>query len=74
MSYRDQALNIITHYLFEPWDDPRLRPNIEVAFRGQCPGPYQIVWHPGLSADLLPKFDLEFADPREATAWYLKWS
>ena len=73
MSYRDHAQNIITHYLFEPWDE-QTRNAIEAAFRGQCPGPYQFVWQPGLDADLLPQFELEFADPREATAWYLRWS
>ena len=73
MSYRDQALNIITHYIFEPWDDIT-RDAIESNFRAQCPGPYRLVWLHELDENLMPQFDLEFADPQEATAWYLKWS
>jgi hypothetical protein len=73
MSYRDHAHDIFLHYMFEPWDE-HTRNAIEAAFRDQCPGPYQVLWQPRLTEDLLPQFDLEFADPREATAWYLRWS
>jgi hypothetical protein len=73
MSYRDHALNIITHYLFEPWDE-QTRNDIEAAFRGQCPGPYRLVWRLDLDDDSMPQCDLVFEDPKEATAWYLKWS
>jgi hypothetical protein len=72
MKYRDRAHDIILHYMFEPWDE-QTRNEIEAAFRSQCPGPYQVVWQPGLDDDLMPRFELKFADPREATAWYLKW-
>lgn len=73
MSYQTVLQDLITHYIFEPWDDIT-RDAIECNFRAQCPGPYEIVWHKELDEDHMPKMELVFVDGKEATAWYLRWT
>lgn len=71
--YTEMAIEVIEHYLFEPWDDIT-RERIEEHFRLLCPGPYQFVWEPGLDSEFMPKFRLELDNSPEATEWLLKWA
>lgn len=73
MKYRAVMQDLLTQYLFEPWDRAT-QSNLEQDFRKSCPGPYQLAWHSELDDDHMLKFNLIFEDPQEETAWYLKWS
>lgn len=73
MTYREIMQDILARHLFDPWDKITQQ-SLEKDFRAACPGAYLLVWHSELNEDHMPRFNLIFADPREATAWYLKWS
>ena len=73
MNYRDIMQDLLAQYLFEPWVIST-QCNLEQDFRKACPGPYLLVWHSELDDDHMPRYNLIFADPRDATAWYLKWT
>jgi hypothetical protein len=71
--YIEMASEVIEQYLFEPWDYIT-RERIEEQFRLICPGPYRFVWEEGLDQAFMPRFQLEFNDSPESTAWILRWS
>jgi len=73
MTYRKIMEDLLAQYLFDPWDKITQKA-LEKEFRKACPGQYLLVWHLELDDNHMPKFNLIFANPREATAWYLRWS
>ena len=74
MTYRKIMEDLLAQYLFEPWDQATLQA-MERDFRAACPGPYFLAWYDfELDDDHMPRYNLIFADPRDATAWYLKWT
>jgi hypothetical protein len=73
MTYHKIMSDLFNRYLFEPWDKATQQA-MERDFRAACPGPYFLAWRSELDDDHMPRYNLIFADPRDATAWYLRWT
>ena len=73
MNYHKIMSDLFNRYLFEPWVISTQQA-MERDFRAACPGPYFLAWRSELDDDHMPRYTLIFADPKDATAWYLKWS